>query len=146
MRRCVVTAHWAGCAVLSGTVWRNSSWTPFGQNPRCSCPKRKHKLLKEKCWKQFLCCCVVSQCHCQHGLIWSEQKLMVHCDKHFWYSLWYSLMPPPGLKLPKSLLISSLLHRDGVVPPWYGVFHLSSMVSSTALNSSINCEILKGRY
>lgn len=63
---CVVSAHAAGCPLYSGTVVRNLSWTPFGQNPRCSCPDRKHKSLNEKCWKQFPCRCVISQCYCQH--------------------------------------------------------------------------------
>lgn len=58
-----------------GTVGRNLSWTPFGQNPRCSCPNEKHKPLKEKCGKQFPHWGVISQCYCQHGeMLWRWTK------------------------------------------------------------------------
>lgn len=90
MTHCVVIVHsWAGCTLHPGTVWRNLSETPFGQNPRCSCPNEKHKSLKEKHGKQFPRWCVISQCYCQHGeMLWRWTKAnMKHCNKHQWYLL-----------------------------------------------------------
>lgn len=145
-------ATWLLCteqAVLlqPGTVCRNLFRTPFGQNPRCSCPNKKHKSLQEKCGSQLPCWCVISQCYCQlEKCFEGEPKLTKQSDQQY-------VLPP--LPLPPVSQVSwippqlTLRRRHAWAHlgfhPAVASLQPSTTVSSRALLSQVNHEIPEAR-